>query len=97
MIVKAVALRGAAAFCHAQKTRREVRRMTKEWLNEMGLGEEDCGLLMEKWESRETEHSEAIGKLREELELPFRAVGLVPGEGRDGLPENDAFLSGFNI
>ena len=69
--------------------------MTMEWLSEMGLSEESSGLLLEKWDSREAEHAEAISKLREELELPFRAAGLVPGEGKDGLPEPDGFLAGF--
>jgi len=53
--------------------------------------------LMKKWESREAEHSEAILKLKGELEQPLKAVGLVPGEGRDGLPEADGFLTGFNM
>jgi hypothetical protein len=71
--------------------------MTLEWLNGMGLSEEDSGLLLAEWKSREAEHAEAIGKLREELETPFKAAGLVPGEGRDGLPGTDGFLAGFNI
>jgi len=71
--------------------------MTPEWLNEIGLSEEDCGVLMEKWESREAEYSETVLKLKEELEQPIKAAGLVPDEGRDGLPEADGFLAGFNM
>jgi hypothetical protein len=70
--------------------------MTLEWLKEIGLGDEESGLLLEKWDSREAEHAEAAQKLKEELDSPFRAVGLVPGEGRDGLPETDGFLAGFS-
>ena len=70
--------------------------MTEELLAEMGLSEEYREVLLGKWNSREEEHTEAVGKLQEELERPLKAAGLVPGEGRDGLPETDAFLTGFN-
>jgi hypothetical protein len=71
--------------------------MTLEWLIDIGISEEGGGLIMERWETRETEYAEAAQKLREEMEMPIRAAGLVPGEGRDGLPETDSFLAGFNL
>ncbi|MDR0293094.1 MAG: hypothetical protein LBH95_02945 [Oscillospiraceae bacterium] len=69
--------------------------MTPDWLSEMGLSDGDSAFLREKWEAREREHGEAMGKLRDELESPFRAAGLVPGEAGDGLPETDGFLAGL--
>jgi len=71
--------------------------MTLEWLREIGMSEESGGLVMKLWETREAEYAETAQKLREELEQPIRAAGLVPGEGRDGLPETDSFLAGFNL
>ena len=71
--------------------------MTLDWLEEMGLSGEDKAFLQEKWQTREREHEEVIDGLRAELESPFRAAGLVPGEARDGLPETDGFLSGLNM
>lgn len=69
--------------------------MTKEDLLGMGLSEEDSALLTERWDVREREHAAELETLRGELEQPFRAAGLTPGEGRDGLPEADGFMAGF--
>lgn len=69
--------------------------MTLDWLSELGLCEADKAFLTGKWEAREREHGEAVSKLREELESPFRAAGLAPGESGDGLPETDGFLAGL--
>ncbi|MDR0326308.1 MAG: hypothetical protein LBI19_09470 [Oscillospiraceae bacterium] len=71
--------------------------MIQDWLKEMGLSEENSAFLLEKWEAQEKEYEEAVGRLLAELESPFRAAGLVPGEARDGLPEADGFLSGLNM
>ena len=71
--------------------------MTPDWLGELGLSEEDSAFLLEKWEAREKEHAEAVSKLQEELEMPFRAAGLAPGESLDGLPETDGFLQGLRL
>ncbi|MCL2004481.1 MAG: hypothetical protein FWG72_10885 [Oscillospiraceae bacterium] len=69
--------------------------MTTDLLSGMGLSEEDRAFLMEKWETREKEFAETADSLRAELEKPLRAKGMVPGEGRDGLPDGDGFLAGL--
>ena len=71
--------------------------MTLDWISELGLSEADRAFLLEKWEAREKERGDVISKLQEELESPFRAAGLAPGESRDGLPETDGFLAGLRM
>jgi hypothetical protein len=71
--------------------------MTLDWLETMGLSGADSALLLEKWETREKEREAAVETLRAELESPFRAAGLVPGEAKDGLPSGDGFLAGLGM
>jgi hypothetical protein len=69
--------------------------MTLDLLSEMGLKQEDCEFLLKQWDEREAAHAAEVDELRAELESPFRAVGLQPGESRDGLPDCDGFLNGL--
>jgi hypothetical protein len=71
--------------------------MTLEQLTGMGLSQEDCEYLLKQWEDREAVHKAAADELRAELESPFRAAGLIPGESGDGLPDGDGFLTGFKM
>jgi hypothetical protein len=80
-----------------RKNGKEVTTMTIDMLNGMGLSREECEVLLKRWDEREKEHATTVDKLRAELESPLRAAGLVPGEGRDGLPDPDGFLSGLNM